>query len=139
MFAKIYFPTYSNGLKEVAGWLGFKWSEAGSVGTQTICWHHDWRQAGDRNAKQKLIVYNADDCAALAHVCEVVLHLGRPAQMSEDAANRLDVTKADDLSLSDTLWPTFSSSIPGFEAISFLLGSWFLSVLLLDTDPKITG
>src|SRR5208283_4168308 len=27
IFAQIYFPTYSNRLKDVAEWLGFKWSE----------------------------------------------------------------------------------------------------------------
>src|SRR2546421_9075216 len=26
IFGQIYFPTYSNGLKDIAGWLGFKWS-----------------------------------------------------------------------------------------------------------------
>jgi hypothetical protein len=26
IFGQIYFPTYSNGLKEIAGWLGFVWS-----------------------------------------------------------------------------------------------------------------
>ena len=118
MFAQTYFPTYSNGLKEVAGWLGFTWSEAGSSGIQTICWRYDWGQGRDRAARQKLIVYNADDCAALARVFEVVLHLGSPSGTSEDGANRLEVTKADDLDLRDTMWPAFSSSIQGFEAIN---------------------
>jgi len=27
IFGQIYFPTYSNGLKNIAGWLGFKWSD----------------------------------------------------------------------------------------------------------------
>jgi predicted RecB family nuclease len=27
IFGQIYFPTYSNGLKDIAGWLGFKWSD----------------------------------------------------------------------------------------------------------------
>jgi predicted RecB family nuclease len=32
IFGQIYFPTYSNGLKEIAGWLGFKWSDPGRFG-----------------------------------------------------------------------------------------------------------
>jgi len=117
-FAQIYFPTYSNGLKEVAGWLGFKWTEASSSGTHAICWRHAWDQAKDRTAKQKLLVYNADDCSALARLCEVALQVGRPVETPENAPTRLDVSKVDDLGLSNTMWPTFSSSVPGFEAIN---------------------
>jgi predicted RecB family nuclease len=29
IFGQIYFPTYSNGLKEITAWLGFKWVGAG--------------------------------------------------------------------------------------------------------------
>jgi len=118
IFSQIYLPTYSNGLKEVAGWLGFKWAETRSSGTQTICWRDDWNHGRDRTAKQKLIAYNTDDCAALTNVCDVVFRLGRPVDTSENAANCPEMTKAEDLEMSNTLWPTFSSSIPGFEAIN---------------------
>ena len=32
IFARIYFPAYSNGLKDVARYLGFNWSEANASG-----------------------------------------------------------------------------------------------------------
>ena len=38
IFGQIYFPTYSNGLKEIAGWLGFRWSDRDSSGLQSIVW-----------------------------------------------------------------------------------------------------
>ena len=37
MFAQIYFPTFSNGLKDIAGWLGFKWSEPDASGRAVDC------------------------------------------------------------------------------------------------------
>jgi hypothetical protein len=41
IFGQIYFPTYSNGLKEIAGWLGFRWSDRDSSGAQSILWRND--------------------------------------------------------------------------------------------------
>jgi predicted RecB family nuclease len=40
VFARIYFPTYASGLKDVAGYLGFKWTEAHPAGLKTIIWRH---------------------------------------------------------------------------------------------------
>src|ERR1035437_7494032 len=37
-FAQVYFPTFSNGLKESAGSLGFRWSEPTATGIQTTVW-----------------------------------------------------------------------------------------------------
>jgi len=44
IFGQIYFPTYSNGLKEIAGWLGFRWSDPDSSGLQSIVWRDKWEQ-----------------------------------------------------------------------------------------------
>ena len=38
IFAQIYFPTFSNGIKEIAGYLGFAWSDPSATGVQTIAW-----------------------------------------------------------------------------------------------------
>jgi len=43
IFARIYFPTFSNSLKDVAGWLGYRWSEANWTGLQTIVWRERWQ------------------------------------------------------------------------------------------------
>ena len=46
MFAKIYFPTFSNGLKEIARHLDFKWSEAGASGMKLSMWRRqDWEKS----------------------------------------------------------------------------------------------
>jgi len=47
IFAQIYFPTYSNGLKEVAGWLGLKWPCPELSGLKAICWRDNWQKSND--------------------------------------------------------------------------------------------
>lgn len=38
IYARIYFPTYSNGLKEIARFLGFEWGDPLASGLQSIVW-----------------------------------------------------------------------------------------------------
>jgi len=66
IFAQIYFPTYSNGLKEVAGWLGLKWPSPELSGLKAICWRDNWQKSNAHAFKTELINYNSADCAALA-------------------------------------------------------------------------
>jgi Transposase IS66 family/RNase_H superfamily len=65
IFAKVYFPTYSNGLKEIAGHLGFRWSDSAVTGAQTIRWRHEWAASKAHFRKSSLLTYNAEDCEAL--------------------------------------------------------------------------
>jgi predicted RecB family nuclease len=70
IFAKVYFPVYSNTLKDVARSLGFKWSEPEASGSTAIVWRQQWERSGCHALKQKLINYNAEDCEALARLEE---------------------------------------------------------------------
>src|SRR5262249_5458549 len=66
LFAQIYFPTYSNGLKDVARALGFKWSDPLASGTRSVLIRHAWEQFHGPDTKEWLVTYNAEDCEALA-------------------------------------------------------------------------
>ena len=66
VFAHIYFPTFSNGLKEIAGYLGFRWSGSPASGLEAIVWRHRWEASRDPAEKQALLDYNREDCEALA-------------------------------------------------------------------------
>lgn len=66
IYAQVYFPTFSNGLKEIAVGLGFKWSETNASGLRSVLWRHVWNGTKDTLIKSKLITYNAEDCHALA-------------------------------------------------------------------------
>jgi predicted RecB family nuclease len=67
-YPHFYFPTYSNGLKEVAGCLGCRWTEPGASGIESVVWRKNWEKTGDASWKARLIQYNLEDCDALRRV-----------------------------------------------------------------------
>jgi predicted RecB family nuclease len=77
VFAHIYFPTVSNGLKDIAGYLGFRWSGSPASGLEAIVWRHRWEASRDLCEKQALLDYNRDDCEALALVANRMVDLYR--------------------------------------------------------------
>jgi predicted RecB family nuclease len=42
IYPHIYFPTYSNGLKDIGGYLGLSWTEPDASGVQSIVWRKKW-------------------------------------------------------------------------------------------------
>jgi predicted RecB family nuclease len=74
---QVYFPTYSNGLKEIAQYLGFQWSQPAASGLDSIGWRYKWESSKDSTLKERLLAYNAEDCEALERVAETVVRLQR--------------------------------------------------------------
>jgi predicted RecB family nuclease len=74
-FARVYFPTFSNGLKEIAGHLGFRWSGSAAAGLQSIRWRHEWAAAIAPSSKQALLTYNAQDCEAVGLLASKLVEL----------------------------------------------------------------
>jgi predicted RecB family nuclease len=70
IYPHFYFPTYSNGLKDVAGCLGCCWTEPNASGIESVVWRKNWEQTGDASWKFKIIQYNLEDCEALRSVCD---------------------------------------------------------------------
>jgi predicted RecB family nuclease len=70
IYSHVYFPTYSNGLKDVGACLGCSWTESDASGVQSIVWRKRWEVTHSEEWKQKLIAYNLEDCAALRRVTE---------------------------------------------------------------------
>ena len=64
-------PLYFYGLKDVAGYLGYKWDDSQAGGAESVVWYNDWldkqdlpdRQAGNAIMK-KILKYNEDDVRA---------------------------------------------------------------------------
>jgi predicted RecB family nuclease len=75
IYAHIYFPTYSNGLKEIAHYLGFHWSDNAASGLNALTWRSKWEYSKDSALKQKILTYNAEDCEALEKLTTVVIQL----------------------------------------------------------------
>ena len=55
IYSHIYFPTYSNGLKDVGACLGCSWTEPDSSGVQSLVWRGRWEATHSEKWKQKLI------------------------------------------------------------------------------------
>jgi len=75
IYAHIYFSAYSNGLKDIARFLGFKWSDSNAAGIQTIIWRKEWETSHDPSLKNKLTIYNEEDCEALELVANYLKNL----------------------------------------------------------------
>ena len=85
IYGKIYFPTFKNRLKQVAGFLGARWRSPGASGTDSIMWRKQWEESGDAAIKSRLIEYNQDDCEALYILVSTLQKLiANPAQHSTD-------------------------------------------------------
>src|SRR5262249_32017449 len=66
----IYFPVYSNGLKDIGTYLGFAWSEPDASGVQSVVWRRQWEESGSAGLRDKLTTYNIEDCVVLRKVTE---------------------------------------------------------------------
>jgi hypothetical protein len=64
----VYPPTYGNGLKEVARFLGFEWQDPEADGLRSVSWRKQWEENRTDEWKDKLLRYNLDDCEALHRV-----------------------------------------------------------------------
>jgi hypothetical protein len=96
IFAQLYFPVLSNRLKDIARWLGAEWSDNTCSGLDCIVQRCDWQE--DRNAliRNKLVIYNAEDCLALQLVVDEVT--ARLCESRDSSAQSSDkIVKTDSL------------------------------------------
>jgi len=71
----IYFPVYSNSLKDIGRFLGFEWATENATGLEAIIWRAGWNKAKASDIKTQLLQYNQDDCRALKHVVDSIRRL----------------------------------------------------------------
>jgi predicted RecB family nuclease len=65
IFGKVYFPTYSNRLKEIGAFVGATWTSPNASGLQSLVWRHHWEETRNTEYKNLLLTYNREDCQAL--------------------------------------------------------------------------
>ena len=91
IYARIYFPTYSNGLKEIAAYLGYRWAEPSASGLLAITWRERWAQSGNSQDRNNLLLYNAGDCEALELTAQTVDQLSQSRPAAGRAAEKAAV------------------------------------------------
>jgi hypothetical protein len=119
-FAQIYFPGISNGLKDTAGILGFKWGEAGASGLNAIVWRCQWEESQQKKFKERLIAYNTQDCEALGLLTKLICQFTSQQTHSESSQTEsVDVVNADSEKYQKKgKWKEFTSPVTGFEYIN---------------------
>jgi len=85
IYPHIYFPTYTNGLKEIAAYLGYRWSSGSPSGLAALVWRLQWEASREAGVKKSLIVYNAEDCEAADRVATALVAMCSPNSGSESS------------------------------------------------------
>jgi hypothetical protein len=122
LYANIYFPTYSNSLKDIAGYLGYVWSAPRASGLEAVVWRSRWEQTRDDTLKAKLLTYNLDDCRALRVLTAFLHEVARTAPSAATSDAWLDVVSVESLDeeafRSTHDWGKKEFAIPEFESIT---------------------
>ena len=75
IYGKVYFPTFSNSLKEIGRYLGFNWGWPQGSGAAAPLLRRAWELGVDDRLKSGLIGYNMDDCRATAMVAHALVRV----------------------------------------------------------------
>ncbi|PKB70803.1 MAG: hypothetical protein BZY87_09815 [SAR202 cluster bacterium Io17-Chloro-G6] len=69
------FPCFGEGLKEIAGSLDFSWRQEDVTGLTTVALYLTYVGTGssDEESKEKILIYNEDDCLATMHIYDWIL------------------------------------------------------------------
>ena len=85
-------PVNSYGLKAVASWLGFQWSQSGVDGARCLLWWRQWRRDRHRSGVsprraalplERIFLYNRDDSLATWTVAHWLLRPSADSQGSD--------------------------------------------------------
>ena len=113
IYGSIYFPTYSNSLKEVARHLGYNWIWPHASGAAAILLRKTWELSGLGDFKMLLMEYNMDDCRAASVVADA---LTRICAGEKSAPDSVDVGSLE-VKFQRT-FGKFDSALPEFDKIN---------------------
>jgi predicted RecB family nuclease len=113
IYGKIYFPTFSNSLKEVGRYLGFEWNWQQASGSSAPSLRRAWELNADDNLKRELISYNMGDC----HAAEIVA--GAITRICDDGASSLNGVDVNSLAVGfQRTYGKLDCALPEFEKIN---------------------
>lgn len=90
----VYPPTYSNGLKDVAGFLKFDWSTPTVSGQESIVLRQKWELDRSDSDKDILVRYNLDDCMALRITKDWLVDVAKQAKDGNTELGKASEVKA---------------------------------------------
>jgi len=102
----VYFPTYSNSLKEIGKRLGSENLKLETTGLQSIIWRTEWETERKAEWKAKLVDYNRTDCLSLRKLTEFILSNTASSTSSEE--NGAKVKHTDEVYKARPRWRMFT-------------------------------
>ncbi|MGK7899589.1 MAG: TM0106 family RecB-like putative nuclease [Xenococcus sp. (in: cyanobacteria)] len=84
IYGKVYFPAYSNSLKELGKYVGASWSKNLSSGLESLVDRYRWEEEPNTKIKQILINYNREDCQALKLLTDLISSLNEIAKTHDN-------------------------------------------------------
>ncbi len=125
----IYPPIYSNGLKDIAVFLSFKWSYKNANGLTCVVWRKSWELNNQEFLKKQIVEYNQNDCTALR-----LVHIWLKNINNENIIN------VEDISIETShKFGNLNSIVDNFNRINNC--AWFdyqRSKVYLKTNPQIS-
>ena len=120
IYAQIYFPGFSNSLKDCASFLGFKWSDEDCFGLNSIAIRHLWEVSHDITLKEKLLRYNDEDCQALELLSQTIRKIcSSGVEESIDQNCKPEFIRLDSNKFNTRgKWKSFNSPVPTLEIIN---------------------
>jgi len=96
IYGKIYFPTFSNGLKEIASLIGASWTSPVASGLQSLVWRYKWETKKEVLYQKTLITYNIEDCKALKFMKDKL------SNIKNESSSHLKISFADQVQKFET-------------------------------------
>jgi hypothetical protein len=81
IYGKVYFPVWSNRLKDIGNFLGAQWTSPHASGLQSLVWRHHWEHTQDVTYQTILVTYNKEDCHALKLLLEELSKIALSADL----------------------------------------------------------
>ena len=104
----VYFPTYSNSLKEIGRFLGFQRAGGDARGLDSIVWRKSWDDNRDADIKARLVQYNQDDCRELRHISDFIRGLIQADSATDIAPpTALKTIRTEELATDRPRWELF--------------------------------
>ena len=73
LYPHVYFPTYSNSLKDIGSFVGGACPKQKGTGLHSIIWRTEWEAQHGVELKAKLVEYNRTDCVLLNNVADFMV------------------------------------------------------------------
>jgi len=84
IYGRVYFPVYSNGLKEIGKFIGAAWSAPNASGLQSLVWKYYWEETKDAKFQALLLTYNREDCQALKSFSSYLCGMAKTSESSDE-------------------------------------------------------